>query len=104
MSLGYDEETFAGFEYSSNGWRVSAHHLDSSLGDGVFRAHNAQGDCVGELTVSGNLIEDIEINISYRRRGAASALLEIARYKLGRVDHNWDDMTNAGQAWAEAVD
>lgn len=94
---------FIGFEYSTNGWRVSVHHLDSSLGDGVFRVHNAQGDVVGEMTVGGNMIEDVEIKSAYRRRGAASALLEIARYKLGRVDHNWDDMTTAGQAWADAV-
>jgi hypothetical protein len=94
--------TLEGFQYVL-GWRVSVRDLDGSLGNGEFHARDANGNVVGRLWVNGNMIEDVEVKEAFRRRGAASAMLTIARYLLGEVRHNWDDMTDDGQAWADEV-
>jgi hypothetical protein len=94
--------TLDGFLYV-NGWRVSARDVDSSLGNGVFRAHTRYGDQIGRLVVVGNVIEDVDVNTSSRRRGAATAMLRLARFELGRVDHDWRNMTDVGSVWADAV-
>jgi GNAT superfamily N-acetyltransferase len=85
------------FEYSAPD-ADSAHH--------IVTAFLPSGLDIGQLLVraSDGVIDDVEVNETYQRKGVASAMLNYLREQGVEVEHDWGSMTPAGLGWAKHDD